>query len=247
MDQQQRNLQLDAYIDMMTGSSGGFAGTTAFARTMMRMTGKPSQELAKTNLMAVRALINGSNLFQSILVAELCPTEYMGHPLATLAIQAKIGPEFERRYAMLATHISLDLFLSDYSMLQEDLAELEYKILLEEYTSSSSPAAAPIGPSVEAAPEEWSLEDSIGFLSNIALQNANAMGTTAEILARDPKPESTDGDAQAGFFTEIVTSAKNTFEDFWEAWTTNSNGERSNSSFNIKSSIGGFLEKSNNI
>lgn len=248
MDQQQKNQQLDLYMEMMTGSAGGFAGTTAFARTMSRMTGRPTSEASsRTNLMAVRTLINGSNLFQSILVSELCPTEYMSHPLATLAIQAKLGPEFERRYAMLATHISMDLFLSDYSMLQEELAELEYKILMEEYTSSSSPAAAPVGAlggEAEDKSKDWSLEESIGFLSNMAFRNANAMGTTVEILAREPKPEDSDEGKDTGFFTAIVDRGKSALGSFWQTLFTTSKDQQPVNNSDISASIGAFLEKS---
>ena len=82
------------------------------------------------------------------MVSQLCPTQYMGHPLAVLAMQAKLGEEFERRYAMLATHISIDQLLQDFSMLQTELADFEAAILLRDYTSTEPLplyAAAAIG------------------------------------------------------------------------------------------------------
>lgn len=246
--QDQKNRIIDTYVKQVTGSTGGFSGVTKFSKIIARLTGEPfNKGDAASSLQALRARISLSNLFQVILVSELCPTEYLNHPLAILAMQAKMGDEFEQKFAMLATHISLDLFLEDYNMLQDTLADLEYKILLSNFTSESDPAYtfADIGAGLEAAPGEDKAElKDILRLADVMQENANDEAGVIQILEErlseeDTGPKKKD---QESYFSTLATSVQSRIDEF-TAWITSTTKKAEPSSLDINSSIENFLLK----
>ena len=243
--QDEKNRNLDTFFKLVAGSTGGFAGVTGFARTMARLYGEPdSKGSAYTNLLQLQAQINMSNIFQVILVSELCPTEYISHPLAVLAMQAKMGEEFEKRFAMLATHISFDLFLKDYNLLQDTLADLEYKILLANFTSDSDPHytyanIGELGDQSRANSSAINTEDEVyqftDIFSEIAKKEAGILAILAE-GTQDKEDDNTEKE-EVSFFTSAASNISNNVERF-KGWLF---GEQKNT--NVKLSVSNNIEK----
>ena len=252
--QDEKNRNLDTFFKLVTGSTGGFAGVTGFARSMARLYGEPvSKGSAYTNLLQLQAQINMSNIFQVILVSELCPTEYISHPLAVLAMQAKMGEEFEKRFAMLATHISFDLFLKDYNLLQDTLADLEYKILLANFTSDSDPhyAYAHIG---EVGVREGGKQNALTIntveeitefseiYSLIAENEAAALATLESGREEEDEGEEKEKE-EVSFFASAANDISKKITQFQD-WLTGGKAENKAASVSISSNIENFLLKS---
>ena len=249
--QDEKNRNLDTFFKLVTGSTGGFAGVTGFARTMARLYGEPvSKGSGYTNLLQLQAQINMSNIFQVILVSELCPTEYISHPLAVLAMQAKMGEEFEKRFAMLATHISFDLFLKDYNLLQDTLADLEYKILLANFTSDSDPHytyanIGEAGDQGEAGAGVVNTEDAIIEFSDVFSEIAKKEAPVLAILAegtQDQEEDKEKKEEEVSFFSSAVSNVSNKVEAF-QKWLTGEQKE-ADVRLSVSNNIEKFLLKS---